>query len=392
MEKRIIMVAPVAPFDALEGNSSRIRSIVDGLERHRFNVSFMLINLYSSQYAKTRERFRQSGFCVTEGTARPPEPSVWQQLIRKCKVANRWFMPVHKVDDWIDAHMVQQFTSFLKEQNPCLVWINYVFCSRLFLSIPHHIPKVLDTHDIFADRHLVYLNYGIEPTYFYTTRKEECKGLLRADRIVAIQEQEARILHARTGRAIDVIKHRVFIDARIAAPYGPPRALFVGSGNIINKQTAKRLMGKILPRIRSAIPEFELMIAGRICSRLQDQLGVVKCGVVADMATACAAGRLMVNPISFGTGLKIKNIEALGYGLPVVTTSAGAEGLEEAVAAGVVLKADTDDALCRCVISLLQNRRELERRSRLAIEFASNWNQEQDSALDRVISECLPMA
>ena len=37
---------------------------------------------------------------------------------------------------------------------------------------------------------------------------------------------------------------------------------------------------------------------------------------------------VVVAPIRFGAGVKIKTLEALQYGVPVVTTSIGAEGIE----------------------------------------------------------------
>jgi len=39
----------------------------------------------------------------------------------------------------------------------------------------------------------------------------------------------------------------------------------------------------------------------------------------------------IINPIRFGAGLKIKNVEALAHGLPLVTTTHGSRGIEAGV-------------------------------------------------------------
>jgi len=46
---------------------------------------------------------------------------------------------------------------------------------------------------------------------------------------------------------------------------------------------------------------------------------------------------IVINPVRFGAGLKIKNMEALGYGIPLLTTSHGASGLEAHVATALLV-------------------------------------------------------
>lgn len=84
------------------------------------------------------------------------------------------------------------------------------------------------------------------------------------------------------------------------------------------------------PLVRAEIPEAELFIVGDNVTpdiAAYDRDGVRVLGYVPDIAPLLQSCRVMVAPIRFGAGVKGKIGEALAYGLPVVTTSIGAEGM-----------------------------------------------------------------
>ena len=60
------------------------------------------------------------------------------------------------------------------------------------------------------------------------------------------------------------------------------------------------------------------------------QNGVTRIGYVRNLRRAYRDAAVVINPVRFGTGLKIKTVEALAHGKALVTTSCGVEGLEGA--------------------------------------------------------------
>jgi glycosyltransferase involved in cell wall biosynthesis len=116
----------------------------------------------------------------------------------------------------------------------------------------------------------------------------------------------------------------------------PPRALFLGSFQHPPNRTAARiLVDDIWPRLRPHLPGWELVLAGPgsdafvagLSSRPADLRGL---GYVDDLAELFGSCQLFLAPLTQGGGIKIKILEALGRGLPVVTTPIGAEGITEA--------------------------------------------------------------
>jgi glycosyltransferase involved in cell wall biosynthesis len=60
---------------------------------------------------------------------------------------------------------------------------------------------------------------------------------------------------------------------------------------------------------------------------------------------------IAINPVLYGSGLKIKTVEAIAYGIPLVTTSAGAQGLHEESGRSFLL-ADTPEAFAAAICRL----------------------------------------
>ncbi|HEX8557382.1 MAG TPA: glycosyltransferase [Pyrinomonadaceae bacterium] len=87
---------------------------------------------------------------------------------------------------------------------------------------------------------------------------------------------------------------------------------------------------EVLPLVREQLPGVELLVVGDgapAALAACEAAGVRLLGYVPDIAPLFARCRVFVAPLRFGAGMKGKVGEALSYGLPVVTTTVGAEGM-----------------------------------------------------------------
>ena len=106
--------------------------------------------------------------------------------------------------------------------------------------------------------------------------------------------------------------------------------LFVGNfAHRPNADAVHHFMRDIFPLVRSALPGVKLYVVGdnatpEIAAYASADTEVL--GYVPDVEPLFRDCRLMVVPLRYGAGLKGKLGESLSYGLPVVTTSTGAEG------------------------------------------------------------------
>ena len=79
---------------------------------------------------------------------------------------------------------------------------------------------------------------------------------------------------------------------------------------------------------------------------------------------------VVVNPIEFGSGLKIKNVEAIAYGKPLITTPHGANGFVDTPHASVLV-ADSPEHW-RAAIDRLSDPEEIASTGELARQLSAN--------------------
>lgn len=138
----------------------------------------------------------------------------------------------------------------------------------------------------------------------------------------------------------------------------PDTLIYSGSVTYAPNLDAVRMMvAEILPRIRDARPGVALTVTGSHAGTSVDQLagpGVTFAGFVPDIVGTVASTAVCVVPLRRGGGTRLKILEAMALGTPVVSTRKGAEGLD--VVDGVhLLLADEPEPFARCVLRLLEN-------------------------------------
>lgn len=109
----------------------------------------------------------------------------------------------------------------------------------------------------------------------------------------------------------------------------PLRLLFVGSVSYRpNQQGLAWFIGEVLPRLRDAGMDVELEIVGAPGrSSLPAAPEARVRGVVDDLKPFYERAHAAIVPVLYGSGTRLKVVEAMAYGRPVVATSIGAEGL-----------------------------------------------------------------
>lgn len=108
--------------------------------------------------------------------------------------------------------------------------------------------------------------------------------------------------------------------------------LFIGNFNHPpNIDAVKYFCKEIFPKILPEIPSVKLIIAGNNPPyeiKLLASDNIIVTGYVQDLTTYLKNSRLSVSPLRYGAGMKGKIGEALSWGIPVVTTTVGAEGMD----------------------------------------------------------------
>ncbi len=161
------------------------------------------------------------------------------------------------------------------------------------------------------------------------------------------------------ARSVEVLPNSVAIPPLESPLPSRPIILMVGIYSYgPNADGADFLIAEIMPIIRSRIPGAELWLVGRspehIKSFERQPEGVRFLGFVDDIDSIYREARVVACPIRFGSGTRVKLVEAAAWGKAIVSTTLGAEGLGMTHGTDILLedRANTFAAAC---IRLLQD-------------------------------------
>ena len=274
-------------------------------------------------------------------------------------------------------------------QHACI--FEYLSLGWLRRAVPPGVMTLVDTHDVVSlrDTELVALPQPLDRAVL--SPAQEAAQLRTFDRVIAISQPDAAVFTGWVGaERVLLVPHPQVLRAR------PLRTvvrhlLFVGSSYAPNVDGLSWLLREVWPRL--AARGLVLDVVGGVGPALRQAAessavqstacssaaGVRIHGVVADLEVFYDAADLVLNPVRHGSGLKIKSVEALSRGLPLVSTPHGVRGLEntEVAADPAYWVADTAEAFEAAVTALVADHTLRQRTSRAALRLAQREFSEQ---------------
>ena len=281
----------------------------------------------------------------------------------------------------------------------------FVHCSSVAQYVEHvsHIPKILDFGDMDSQKWLEYaqrkpfplsLGYRLEGNKMLWAEKRLAR---RFDLCTATTRAEWETLQGYgTGAATDWFPNGVdasFFDPA-GAGYDADTISFIGRMDYYpNQECMSRFCAEVWPLLKAQRPAMKLLIVGADPSaemrRLGDLPGVTVTGSVPDVRPYIRSSALMVAPLSIARGTQNKILEAMAMGVPVVTSSVAAGGVD-AVAESHLLVADNAAEITRAILRIAENpdeRRRLAVAGRQRVLSHHAWPRSMQR-LDGIIQRC----
>lgn len=157
----------------------------------------------------------------------------------------------------------------------------------------------------------------------------------------------------------------------------PSRLVFTGSFRYhTNYEAMLWFVGEVFPLVLEQIPEAELVISGDHANLpLPSDKNVTLAGYVDDIKSLIASSTVAIAPLWSGGGTRLKILEAMAIGTPVVATSKGAEGLDAQHGEHFFI---ADDAVefSKYIIQLLKDenlRKTMASKASLLVQEKYNW-------------------
>lgn len=273
-----------------------------------------------------------------------------------------------------------------------VVHFNHLDAAMYAADMPSTAKRVLDQHNVVAnqvrttlanERHPlrnVLLRYELKKLQSY-----EAALCNQMQRCLACSQADAESLQ-QMGVVADtaVIPNGVDLDYFRPVPLESTSAREVVFLGTLDYDPCERAVWyfctEILPLIRRTIPDLRFVAVGRNPSqRLQDLAAadplIVLTGRVEDVRTHVQRARAFAVPLLAGSGTRLKILEAMAMGIPVVSTTIGAEGLDVNNGEHAWI-ADTPADFAAAVIRVLTDlpqAREMSHKARLLVEALYGW-------------------
>lgn len=295
-------------------------------------------------------------------------PSIWitavegvaAKLARRAGLRFAWLQdrkaPYSISVPWIPADM-----SYTNRHTPdgSIVVADYIFQTKAFEVVKEKASATATImHDLFHQRAETVAATGVVDSVTAVRKDDEIRMLGLADLVIAIQKAESDFILKNLPDQSVLTVPMSFPIADEPQPGHDEEILFVGSNTEPNVAGLKWFFENCWPKILNAVPNATLTVAGSVSSGMAGfphPKAVQYRGIVDDLAPLYERAGVVISPLTFGSGLKVKLIEALAVGKAMVASSVTLQGVET-IAEHAVLKADHADDFTNAVISLTSSK------------------------------------
>ncbi len=233
---------------------------------------------------------------------------------------------------------------YLTDKSFDFALIEYVEMAFALPLLNPNCITLLDTHDLISDRIESFEKSGLTYDGIRLSPNEEFEIFACFDYVIAIQEADYQKL-----RNIIPIEKLLLVPhpSKITQNALRPKISnigFVASAYLPNADALNWFLVKVWSNLN--IENVYLNIYGKVCDHFSLEFRlkfekVIWHGWIQSLDEIYSHTDVLINPVRCGAGLKIKNIEAICSGIPLITTSHGAIGMAEGIGSAFLV-ADTE--------------------------------------------------
>lgn len=224
------------------------------------------------------------------------------------------------------------FNHILKSNKYDYIIISYAYWAGLVIDNPYvkNAKLCIDTHDFLTSQFQNLKGFSIGK-YF----QKEIELLNNFDKIFVISTEENYLFSQFTKKEVITFSHIIENNFNTTGTDEKQYDLiYVASSNSHNVLSANWFFNEVYPLLSKKIT---IIVIGKIVDYIQDFEDVTKVHFAENLDDYYFKSKVAICPMLSGTGLKIKVIEALSFGLPIVCNSRGVDGMNSKINNGCLV-------------------------------------------------------
>lgn len=358
--KNLLFFFPESPFSKRAGNVLRTYTNLKQLKSLGVNIDLVGVEDYYNSFGDTAEGIDSEIINdVFVLKTKPPKKKLTSEYW-KYKIQKKFNK--ENSNQYLTQYLKDNFTAILDKKKYDYLFINYEFWTDLIRNQDLKGAKtIVDTHD-WITLNEFYNNKNLDLGKRFG---EEINNLSFYDKVVTISQDEYFIFKSFLGDKVINIPPSFPENFEYTNTEKKYDLIFVGSDNPFNVLSINWFVEKVLPLLPK---EIKISIIGRICKHVPDHESIEKVFFADDLKTYYHASKIAICPMLKGTGIKIKVVEAMSYGIPVVGTEKAVDGFSDKKNNGCMVS-DDEKVFADIIKNLLNNSSDYEKQKQEAIHF-----------------------
>ncbi|MDR2121835.1 MAG: glycosyltransferase family 4 protein [Flavobacteriaceae bacterium] len=331
------------------GNKARALKLLEYFKERNFNVDFVSYNMVDYQEDIQQESQKLVNSELADSVTvliRKPSKNNKVKYWLSYKIPKLFFKKKGKFNR-IPFYIEKNFRKLCREKQYDYIIISYVYNMGLLNKVDVKGAKtIIDTHDFLTANYLAEENISLG-SYF----QEEINILNKVDQVWAISSDEYYIFSQFCKNEVRLIpfwEDEHISEINLDKEYD---LLYVASDNPHNIKSCQWFFTKVYPLLPKSL---KILVIGKITNHIDDYKNVTKLNHVERLDEYYQKSGIAICPMLTGTGIKIKVMEALSYGLPVVCTLRGIDGLSNKTHNGCLVT-NEEKEFANYIVKLLGN-------------------------------------
>ena len=258
-----------------------------------------------------------------------------------------------------------QFSKILKDNQYDYIIISYAYWAELIRENKYlkNAKLIIDTHDFLTSQFQNQKRFNLGK---YFNKEVELLNLFQ--KIWVISSDENYVFSQFVSSDVITIPHALEVKFQLNSTKKYD-LVYVASSNEHNVKSAKWFFEEVYPKLNTTL---SICVVGKINEYIPELPNVTKIHFLEDLNQVYSESRVAICPMLSGTGLKIKVVEALSYGLPVVCNPRGIDGLINKTNNGCLVTVDAS-IFSKYIEQLLTDNNFYEQQQALAKNFFANY-------------------
>ena len=246
---------------------------------------------------------------------------------------------------WTTADMKKEFDKVIEENDYSCIMTFYTYLAPLFIDIPKEIKKICFIEDSAFLQQFTENRTNHDNQYTLGQLLDSDLNYVRMfDHVFCISYDEKIMYSKMLGKKIEFLPHLMPPKISKQIPFSDKKydLFFIGFDNPYNREALEWFLNTVYDNVDESV---NILLAGSMTNGIQTlnkYNNITICSYIDDLEETYANVKVVMCPMFHGTGMKIKVVEAMQMGIPVICTERGVDGLPDKIESGCLV---TDDSV-----------------------------------------------